>query len=104
MGHAVRLGDGGRLEVVRCGPPEDLERLRHTVRRLRAATGTGAVEIVSVIDDGERLELVLAFAGRSPEAPISGVDLTPIAAAVAAQLADLHERALVHGALSGEHV
>jgi hypothetical protein len=105
MGHAVRLGTDGKLEVTRSAPPEpDVERLRRTLRRLRAASGTGAVEIVSATDDGQRVELVLAFAGRPPAAPMSADDLAPIASAVATTLADLHARQLAHGAVQVEHV
>jgi hypothetical protein len=105
MGHAVQLGADGRLEVVRSAPPEpDADRLRRTVQRLRAATGTGAVEIVSATDDGERVDLVLAFAGRPPAAPLAGSDLAPIASAVAAALADLHQRRISHGAVEIDHV
>jgi hypothetical protein len=104
MGHAVRLGADAKLEVVRSSPPEHVDRLRRTVERLRAATGTGAVEIVSATDDGERVELVLAFAGRPPTAPMRGAELAPIAFAVSAALADLHARRLAHGAVEIDHV
>lgn len=103
-GHGIRLGDGRRLEVVRTAPPEDPGRLRRTIEALRAGAGAGAVEIISASDDGASVELVLAFAGRSPVAPMAATDLGPIAAALAACMSDLHLRRVVHGALLTEHV
>jgi hypothetical protein len=102
--HGVRLGDHGRLEVVRGAPPEDAARLRATVDRLRRAAGAGAVEIRSVTDDGGSVEVVLAYAGRSPAASMAGGELARVGAALAADLADLHARGLVHGAITRDHV
>lgn len=102
--NGVRLGAEGRLEVVRSSPPEDATALRAVVARLRAAAGPGVVQVVAHHDDGERIEVVLAFAGRPPIAPMPGRELAPVAAAVASHLADLHLRGLAHGALCAEHV
>lgn len=60
--------------------------------------------MVSTIDDGDRVEVVLAFAGRAIEAPLRGEALAPIAATVASHLSDLHLRGIAHGALVAEHV
>lgn len=102
--HGVRLGDDGRLEVVRAAPPEDPERLRRTVEAARAAAGAGAVDVVTVSDDGAAIEVVIAYAGRSPQAPMPGADLAAIAGPLAAAIGDLHLRGRVHGALVAEHV
>lgn len=102
--NGVRLGGDGRLEVVRTAPPEEPEHLRSVLARLRAATGPGIVEVVSSVDDGDHVEVVLAFAGRPPAAPMGATELTPIASSVASHLADLHLRGLAHGALAAEHV
>lgn len=103
-GHGVRLGGGGSLELVRTSPPEDPGRLRQTTAALRAAAGAGAVEVLSMTDDGEVVELVVAFAGRSPSAPVEARELARIGAAVAANLADLHLRGIAHGAVIADHV
>jgi hypothetical protein len=102
--HGVRLGASGRLEVVRAAPPEDLLALRRAVDRLRVVAGSGAVEIVDVVDDGDRLEVVLAYAGRSPTGALSGDACARIGASIAAGLSDAHQRGIVHGALHREHV
>src|SRR4051812_25253398 len=102
-GAGVRLSEG-ELIVVRSAPPEDPARLRATIEALRAAAAAGAVEIVEVVDDGDHLELALAFAGHSPLAPIRGDELAPLAGALAGCLSDLHLHRLAHGAISREHV
>jgi hypothetical protein len=102
--HGVRLGAGARLEVVRAAPPEAPAALRATVERLRAAAGTGAVEIVDVTDDGDALEVVLAYAGRPVTAPLRADALARVGASLAGTLADLHARQIVHGAVVPEHV
>lgn len=100
----MRLGDDGRLVVVRAAPPEDQLRLRATAETLGAAAGAGAVEVIRCSDDGEHVELVLAYAGRSPSAPMDAMTLARVGAAVAASAADLHLRGIAHGALLAEHV
>ena len=104
MGHGVRLGVGGRLEVVRRAPPEDPDRLRATIGALQAAAGRGTVEILDVHDSGDEVELVLGFAGRASSAPMPGAGLGMLAAAAAAHLADLHLRGVAHGAIEAAHV
>lgn len=102
--NGVRLGSDGRLEVVRCAPPEDPAALRATVDRLRAAAGPGVVEVLSCVDDGDGVVVVLAFAGHAVEGPLRGDALAPIAASVASHLSDLHLRGVAHGAVAAEHV
>ena len=102
--NVVRIGEHGRLEVLRISPPEDPRRLRATVDRLRAAAGAGAVDVRSVLDDGSSVEVVLDYAGRSPTAPVAGPELSHIGAALAAHLADMHTRRIVHGAIAVDHV
>ena len=103
-GHGVRLGGDGRLVVVRTAPPEPSDRLRRTIQRLRNAAGAGAVDIVDVVDDGEHVELAVAFAGHALLGPIGADTLAPIAAALAGHLSDLHLRRVIHGAVSADHV
>lgn len=98
------MGEGSRLIVVRKGPPEDLARLRRSVETLRRASGSGVVEIVSVEDTGDEIEVALAFAGRPLSAPLDGRSVARIGASVAASAADLHARGLSHGALQADHV
>lgn len=100
----MRVGDDGRLEVVRTAPPEDPSRLRATAAAMRSAAGSGSVDIVSFTDDGETLELVLAFAGRSPVAPMEASALARLGSALAGHVADLHAQGMAHGALVTEHV
>lgn len=103
-GHGVRLTPDRKLAVHRCAPPEDPARLRRTIDALRASAGAGAVDIVQVTDGDDRVELVVAFAGRVPTAPMRADELAPVAAALAGHLSDLHLRGLAHGALRPEHV
>ena len=103
-GHPVRLGDDGRLVITRRSPAEDAERLRHVARRLRAAAGAGAVELVQLVDDGDHVELALAFAGRPVTPPVRADVLAPLAAELSAHLSDLHLRGMVHGAVTADHV
>lgn len=103
-GHPVRLGADGRLVVVRTSPAEDPDRLRQIAQRLRAAAGAGAIDLVHVVDDGEHVELALAFAGRPLAAPVPADVLAPVAAALAAHLSDLQLRGVLHGAVTPEHV
>jgi hypothetical protein len=103
-GHRVRLGESGRLEVVRSSPPEDAGRLRATVDAMRAAAGAGAVDVLDVSDDGDAVEVVLAYAGRSPVAPMAPLELARVGAALAAILSDLHLRGRAHGSLVVDHV
>jgi hypothetical protein len=100
----VRLGDDGGLRVVRSAPPEDPDHLRRVAARLRAAAGPGVVPVLSVRDDGDDVEVVLAYAGRALAGPLPARDLAPIVAAVASHLADLQLRGIAHGALRAEHV
>lgn len=100
----MRLGSNGRLEIVRTSPPEDAARLRATVAALRAAADAGAVELLAASDDGDAIEIVFAFAGRSPVAPVAPGELSRVGAALAANVADLHLRGMSHGALVAEHV
>jgi tRNA A-37 threonylcarbamoyl transferase component Bud32 len=102
--HGVRLSPTGQLEVVRSAPPEDLASLRSTATRLTRAAGAGVVDIVDLSDDGETLTLVLAFAGRPVTGPLGSSEVGRIGAAVAASLADLHLRELVHGDVCADHV
>lgn len=102
-GHGVRLTDDGRLAVIRSSPPEDADRLRSTIQSLRTAAGAGAVDVVQVTDDAERVEVVLSFAGR-PIAPMQAGDLAPLVAVLAGHLSDLHLRGMAHGAVRAEHV
>ena len=102
-GHGVRLTDDGRLALIRSSPPEDADRLRGTIESLRRGAGAGAVDVVQVIDDGERVEVVLSFAGK-PVAPMRADDLAPLAAVLAGHLSDLHLRGMAHGAVRAEHV
>ena len=102
--NGVRLGADGRLEVVRCAPPEEPAALRRTVERLRAAAGPGVVEVLACTDDGDEVELVLAFAGRALEGPMTADALVPLVGSLAAHLGDLHLRGIAHGAVAPEHV
>lgn len=101
--HAVRL-EHGQLQVVRAAPPEDPDELRRAAAALGAAAGAGAVEIIDLVDDGNRVELVLAYAGRPVAGPLPAVDVARLGAALARSLAALHERGLAHGAVRADHV
>lgn len=104
VAHAVRLGSSGSLEIVRSAPPEPPDALRAAAARLRAGAGAGAVDVLAVHDDGERVEVVLAYAGRSPTVPLPAPEAARIAANTAARLADLHALGLAHGAVTLDHV
>ena len=99
----VRLGPDGELVVLRSSPPEDRARLVHAVEVLRSVPGVG-VDVVSVDDVDGRLEVRLAYAGRSPELPLPGDVAAPLGARVAAALADLHAGGVAHRRLTVDHV
>lgn len=111
----TRIGvAGGRPVMVKEeGPGEGGDRLRREAEVLAAAAHPGVVELVALdeLDDG-KVALRTAFVGggtltglisRVGAAPDPGRSAT-LVAGVAATLADLHARGVVHARLTADHV
>src|SRR5829696_8885000 len=106
---AVARDEDGRLVVTKqAGPGPGAERLRREALALELAAGAGCVELVEVADgsDGDtRLVTVWVGGGTLATAlPLGPERLLAVAGALAGTLAQLHERGLVHGRVSAEHV
>lgn len=92
--------------VVKRATGADVSTLRAEAARLEVAAHPGVVQLVSSCGTDEAWELRLAHAGR----PVDLVGLLPptvvagVVAAVAATVADLHERGTVHGRIDASHV
>lgn len=90
----------------RAGP--ERQHLRHLAARLEAARHPGVVELLSLDEEGDetvlRLGLVAgqSLADRAEQLPVQ--ETARLAAALAATLADLHRRGVVHGRLTADHV
>jgi len=70
---------------------------------MRAARGI-AVEVIEVVDDGDAVEVTVAYAGRSPEPGLGGEATRALGGRLAAAIADLHATGVTHGAIELDHV
>jgi len=106
--HEVRTDTEGRAVLVRWSTGEaGRARLAHTAAVLERARHPGVSELRSFSDDGERAELVVAWAASGTLAdlgPLSVRELAGLVAALADTVADLHGIGVVHGAISADHV
>ncbi len=107
MAIAVSVGfeDGGPVVCHRAGPA-DAAQLRATGERLRRAGHAGVVVVRRSQPWEDGWELVTAHAGHglTPTRVADARRLAAIAGGVAATLADLHDRGIVHGRLRPDRV
>jgi hypothetical protein len=104
---AVRVEVEEGVPVVRhLADREDADHLRRTGERLALAADPGVVPLLASRSDGDGWELVTAYAGPPLAASSVGTPerLAAVGATVAATLARLHDRGLVHGRLERVHV
>lgn len=104
----------GRVVVVRSAAWHEEERsaaLGREADLLRAHPLPGLVELVDVVEDEHGRSLVLAHVGGGSLAdrltgrgPLPVEDALDLGARLAATLAELHERGIVHGAVEPRHV
>jgi hypothetical protein len=98
---------GERLVVVKAAEGDSAERIRSEARILQALDHPGLVQVVDVDDGEDSVVLRTAFAG--PDTWASRPLDDPLAraagiAAVAAIVADMHDRGVTHGSLTADHV
>jgi hypothetical protein len=106
---AVEREPEGRLVAVkRADLGAGADRLRHEAAALEAAAGAGPVELVELGEEtGGGVRLVTRWVGGGNLAtalPLGPTRVLAVARALAASLAELHRRGLVHGAVAPEHV
>lgn len=104
----VRISrSGDRLVAVKEASADAAELVRSEARVLQALDHPGLIQFVELVEEGDSVVMSTGFAGadtwasQPPELPIeraSGI------AAIAATIADLHARGIVHGSLRAEHV
>jgi serine/threonine protein kinase len=106
----VRLArdDDGRLEAVKVArTPSDAAALTREAAVLRAVRHPGVVELVELRGGSDGPELVTRWVGTRSLADLAPLPIEQVAgvvASVAATLADLHARGVVHGAIEPTHV
>src|SRR6185369_1764190 len=104
---SVEVSAGGRpVAVKRATDDERRERLRHEAAMLERARHPGVVELIDVDDGEETTTLSTAWVGGGS---LAAADMTPkklagIGAMLAATVADLHDRAVVHRRITSDHV
>ncbi len=108
-GTGLAMGRDGRLVVVkRAAPGAPAERLRREVGILRLAVHPGVVEVVDDESEGDEASISTAFVGGGTLSDFApGGDLllgVRALATVATTLADLHDRGITHGRVTGDHV
>ena len=109
MNHGIALGaaaDGSPV-IIKSGRRERATRLRREAAVLHAARHPRVVEVVSLVDEDDAIELALAqVPGRTllDHPPLSAPDLATLFASLAATVADLHQVGVTHGNLGAEHL
>jgi len=104
---SVEVSAGGRpVAVKRATDDERRERLRHEAAMLERTRHPGVVELIDVDDGEETTTLSTAWVGGGS---LAAADMTPkrlagIGAMLAATVADLHDRAVVHRRITSDHV
>ncbi|MGI9120711.1 MAG: hypothetical protein ACR2G7_11435, partial [Acidimicrobiales bacterium] len=108
-GTGLAMGRDRRVVVVkRAAPGPPAERLRREAGMLRLAVHPGVVEVVDDESDGDEASISTAFVGGGTLSDFAvGGDLrlgVRALATVATTLADLHDRGITHGRVTGDHV
>lgn len=109
-GTGLAMSADGRLVVIKtAGPGPGAARLRHEAEALRRAASPGVVELMGERSGNGGTTLTTAFVGGGTLAEHMGgrCDLgvaTRVVAAVAATMADLHDRGITHGRLAADHI
>jgi hypothetical protein len=105
---SLRIDDKGVPTVVKhASGPTEVSRRRHEAAVLARLDGAPAVQLRSVTDDGDAVELELEHVpGRSLEAsaPLDLDALATLGLALTDAVAELHRRGVVHLALEASHV
>ena len=104
---SVEVGpSGGPVAVKRRDDEEGRSRLRHEAEMLELARGPGVVELVA-FDDGDSgtaLSTSWLGGGTFATATLPPRKLAVAGAALALTVASLHERSVVHGRITADHV
>ena len=102
-GVTTELRAGQAVAVKQGVAAEEIARLEHEARLLRAAAHPGVVALVALERGDTSVSLVTAIAGRRTLDPSTAgdIDLLP---ALAETVADLHDLGVVHGRLEPDHV
>lgn len=102
----VSVDAEGRAVVVKAGSGPAAGRLRHEAEVLEAAVHVGVVEVLSLVDEADDgVALTTAFAGTAVTTPVGDpAAAVRVLAGVAGILADLHDRGVVHGRVTPDHV
>jgi tRNA A-37 threonylcarbamoyl transferase component Bud32 len=112
---AVAMGSNGRAVVIKRGPAQ---RLRREVAMLRLAARPGVVELVEPGPDADPVadgvaegeaEVTTVFVGGGTlaerlDGQLDDQLVAVVASSVAATMAQLHDRGIVHGRLSPDHI
>ncbi|MEM7141990.1 MAG: hypothetical protein AAF548_13270 [Actinomycetota bacterium] len=97
----------GRLIAVKSGVGDAAERRRHEGRVLARLDHPGVVELLEVIDDTDRCDILLGYAGTETwqvAPPSTDAAIVEGLAVLSATIGDLHELGTTHGALTPDHV
>ncbi|MBW3644676.1 MAG: protein kinase, partial [Actinobacteria bacterium] len=108
--HRLILSPGGRLVIVKEAASGDAaDRLRREAEMLRQASHPGVVELVGIDElDGGGAALTTVFVAGGTLGDSAGrlepAAMARVVAGLATTLADLHDRGIVHGRVSADHV
>ena len=104
---SVEVGpSGGPVAVKRATDAAGRARLRHEAELLEAARSPGVVELIAFADDdgGAVLSTSWLGGGTLESSTLPPKKLATAGAALALTMAALHERGIVHGRITGDHV
>lgn len=106
MFQVMLRANGGASVVVKTATGAGVDHLRSEGERLAAAAHPGVVELIDSCGDDTRWTLTTAHGGSTLESqlPLTEDESADVAASLAATLADLHARGVVHGRIDATHV